>query len=96
MQPTWYQMPGIVGARCGSLARIGLPVDECVPSTTQELEPMPSPVPSSAGSAAAASRAFAREAPTTRSLVGGFVAFLPIELSRGLVTIGSWLRGGSG
>ena len=45
-RPIWYQMPGTETPRCGSLARIGLPVVEWSPSTTQPLEPMPSDEPS--------------------------------------------------
>src|SRR5688500_17187969 len=70
-RPTWYQMPGIDGARCGSLARMGSPVAERLPSTTQELEPMPSPVPSRSGKASAASRVFANDADTADATTGG-------------------------
>ena len=49
-RPIWYQMPGTETLRCGSLARIGLPVVEWSPSTTQALEPIPSPLPTIAGS----------------------------------------------
>jgi hypothetical protein len=41
--PIWYQMPGWEGLRCGSLARIGLPVAVSEPLITQEFEPMPGP-----------------------------------------------------
>src|SRR5262245_40954997 len=49
-KPIWYQMPGIVGLRCGSLARIGAPLAVSRPLITHELEPMPWPVPSMTGS----------------------------------------------
>ena len=50
-------MPGIDGARCGSLARIGLPVEVREPASTQEFEPMPLPaVPRRDGSAASPAR----------------------------------------
>ena len=41
-RPIWYQMPGRLGARCGSLASSGLPVEVSRRTTTQELEPTPS------------------------------------------------------
>ena len=41
--PAWYHNEGIAGARCGSLARSGLPVTVFDPDTAQLLEPMPSP-----------------------------------------------------
>src|SRR5690606_25950493 len=54
--PIWYQMPGMLTPRCGSLASRGAPVAVWSPATTHELEPRPSPaVPSSGGTAAAAS-----------------------------------------
>ncbi len=53
-RPIWYQMPGMDGSRCGSLASSGLPVVVCAPDTTHEFEPMPSPSPSRAGTAASA------------------------------------------
>ena len=41
-RPIWYQTPGIDGARCGSLARIGAPVVVCVARRpTHALEPTP-------------------------------------------------------
>src|SRR2546423_3699139 len=39
-RPIWYQMPGMDGDRCGSLARIGLPVAVWVPDTTQLFDPI--------------------------------------------------------
>ena len=47
-RPTWCQMPGTETPRCGSLASSGFPVVVRLGPTTQELEPIPSPVPSSA------------------------------------------------
>ncbi len=47
--PICSQMPGMAGARCGSLASNGSPLSVWSPDTTQELLPMPSPVPSSCG-----------------------------------------------
>src|SRR4029453_13555002 len=38
------------GDRCGSLASIGLPVEVRTPDTTQELEPIPAPLPGRLGS----------------------------------------------
>src|SRR5215468_1124099 len=50
-RPSWYQIPGIEGDRCGSLARIGLPVLVRLPAMTHELEPMPGvPSPIRSGS----------------------------------------------
>src|SRR5690242_13150406 len=50
-RPSWYQMPGIEGDRCGSFARIGLPVVVRLPAMTHELEPTPGvPSPISFGS----------------------------------------------
>ncbi len=40
-RPIWYQIPGMVTPRCGSLASRGFPVVVCSPETTQELEPSP-------------------------------------------------------
>src|SRR5262245_9745710 len=59
--PAWYQTDGMDGDRCGSLASIGLPVEVRTPDTTQELDPMPVPLPSRLGSASmfAAARASA-------------------------------------
>src|SRR5919202_2373916 len=60
-RPTWYQMPGRLGARCGSLASSGLPVVVSDPETTQEFEPTPSiPPPSRSGTAPTACRAASR------------------------------------
>ncbi len=39
--PIWYQMPGIDGDRCGSLASNGFPVVVSDPEMTNELEPSP-------------------------------------------------------
>ena len=55
-RPIWYQIPGIDGDRCGSLARIGLPVAVSAPDTTQLLDPIPgrsaaSPIPPSTAAA---------------------------------------------
>src|SRR5689334_18645412 len=59
--PTWYQMPGRLGARCGSFASSGLPVVVSAPDTTHELEPTPSmPPPSRSGTSATACRAASR------------------------------------
>src|SRR5262245_28311766 len=49
--PAWYQTDGMDGDRCGSLASSGLPVEVLTPDTTQELDPMPVPLPSRLGSA---------------------------------------------
>ena len=40
--PTWYQMPGMLGGRCGSPAISGDPVAERAPQTAQLLEPLAS------------------------------------------------------
>ena len=53
-RPTWYQMLGMPGDRCGSLASSGRPDSVCVPDTTQEFEPTPSPLPSRSGTASSA------------------------------------------
>ena len=53
-RPTWYQMLGMPGARCGSLASSGRPDSVCVPETTQEFDPTPSPRPSRSGTASSA------------------------------------------
>src|SRR5512140_1069231 len=45
----WIQMPGWLTPRCGSLASSGLPVVGRDPATTQEVEPRPSPRPTSCG-----------------------------------------------
>src|SRR5699024_10565421 len=51
--PTWYQTEGIVGDRCGSLARSGEPVFVCSPEMTHEFEPISSLlIPSRSGSEA--------------------------------------------
>src|SRR4051794_25378593 len=60
-RPTWYQMPGRLGARCGSLASSGLPVVVSAPETTHEFEPTPSmPPPMRSGTAPTASRVASR------------------------------------
>src|SRR3954453_22602796 len=60
-RPIWYQMPGMLGARCGSLASSGLPVEVSRPDTTQELEPTPSaPPPRRFGTASSAACAASR------------------------------------
>src|SRR5690242_10836206 len=59
-RPIWYQMPGMPGARCGSLASSGLPVVVSEPATTQEFEPTPSPEPSRSGTAETARCAASR------------------------------------
>src|SRR3954468_3630118 len=60
-RPIWYQMPGMLRARCGSLASSGLPVEVSRPDTTQELEPTPSaPPPRRFGTASSAACAASR------------------------------------
>src|SRR5919202_5676160 len=60
-RPTWYQIPGRLGARCGSFASSGLPVVVSAPETTHEFEPRPSvPPPSRSGTSATAFRAASR------------------------------------
>src|SRR5512140_3546250 len=49
-RPTWNQIDGIWLDKCGSLARIGLPVAVNLPERTHEFEPIPSPVGPSKGS----------------------------------------------
>src|SRR5438045_6413802 len=44
-RPICIQMPGADGDRCGSLARIGLPVVVRSPPMTHELDPIPLPPP---------------------------------------------------
>src|SRR5262245_40119119 len=52
-RPIWYQMPGMVGLRCGSLASSRLPVAVLHPAMTQELHPIPgAPSPIRLGSLA--------------------------------------------
>ncbi len=41
-RPTWYQMPGMLGGRCGSPAISGEPVALRAPETAQLLEPLAS------------------------------------------------------
>ncbi len=41
-RPTWYQMPGMLGGRCGSPAISGEPVALSSPLTAQLLEPLAS------------------------------------------------------
>ena len=53
-RPTWYQMPGMLTPRWGSLASNGFPVLVRRPETTHELEPMPSPRPIVTGTASSA------------------------------------------
>src|SRR5947209_6256860 len=79
-RPIWYQMPGRLGARCGSLASNGLPVEVRLPDTTQELEPTPSaPPPSRFGTASSAACAASRPpcAPTEPSAVSSSLGRLP-------------------
>src|SRR3954447_19197305 len=52
--PIWYQMLGMAGARCGSLASRGRPLSVNRPETTQLFDPMPSPVPIRVGTASRA------------------------------------------
>ena len=60
-RPIWYQMPGRLGARCGSLASSGLPVAVSAPETTHEFDPTPSsPPPASRGTASTAACAESR------------------------------------
>src|SRR5690606_32991348 len=60
-RPIWYQIPGMLTPRCGSLASNGAPVAVRSPCSTQELEPSPEPAsPSSAGTAATARLTAAR------------------------------------
>src|SRR4051794_1999005 len=60
-RPIWYQIPGTLGARCGSLASSGLPVAVSAPETTHEFEPTPSsPPPASRGTASTAACAAPR------------------------------------
>ncbi len=67
-RPTWYHSEGIWGARCGSLASIGLPVVVWEPATTQEFEPMPAVAPSPAPAPAPSGEgAAARNARAARS-----------------------------
>ena len=54
-RPICIQMPGSEMPRCGSLASNGWPVEVWSPPTTHELLPMPSPRPTSAGTASRAS-----------------------------------------
>src|SRR4051794_1121998 len=63
--PVWYQMLGIEVPWWGSFASSGLPVVVLDPATTQELEPMPSPRPSSAGTESSADWALAKTAEVT-------------------------------
>ena len=42
VRPTWYQMPGMLGGRCGSPAISGEPVALSAPLTAQLLEPLAS------------------------------------------------------
>ena len=69
-RPIWYQMPGMLTPRCGSLASRGLPVVERSPLTTHELDPMPAPRPSMAGTAsmAVAVSVMARRAAAVRAV----------------------------
>src|SRR5215207_3432047 len=55
--PTWYQVDGAAGPRCGSLASSGLPVFVRLPASTHEFDPIPWPFgPSSVGMAPSPSR----------------------------------------
>src|SRR5579884_134267 len=42
-RPTWYQIEGTDGDRCGSFASSGIPVEVSAPETTHEFEPTPLP-----------------------------------------------------
>src|SRR5699024_3882318 len=66
-RPAWYQIPGTVSDRCGSLAKRGLPVVVYLPATTHELEPTSSPRPSSAGTVFSARLAASRPLVLCRS-----------------------------
>src|SRR5919202_2751441 len=80
-RPTWYQIPGRLGARCGSFASSGLPVVVSAPETTHEFEPTPSmPPPSRSGTPATACRVVsstswpAADVRAARTPVGSFAA----------------------
>src|SRR3954462_7403319 len=47
--PTCVHTPGIETFRCGSFASNGSPLAVMSPPTTQEFDPIPSPLPSSCG-----------------------------------------------
>src|SRR6266508_6076530 len=65
--PIWNQIPGMVGARCGSLASNGLPVVVRDPAMTHEFEPMPEAfVPSIGGKRRRPSRTASRTGPASR------------------------------
>ena len=64
-------MPGMLTPRCGSLARIGAPVSECSPSTTQEL--LPDPVAAGRGTPAGR-RSRRRARPARRATAGASAA----------------------
>ena len=61
-RPVWYQIPGMEVPRWGSLASNGFPVVVFEPATTQELEPIPSPRPSRAGTESSAAWALSNTA----------------------------------
>ena len=69
-RPICIQMPGWLMPRWGSLARIGLPVALCSPSTTHELLPIPRPLPTSSGIASSRSRTRSRAATTPGAYAG--------------------------
>src|SRR3954469_8398157 len=75
--PVWYQMLGIEVPWWGSFASSGLPVVVLDPATTQELEPMPSPRPSSAGTESSADWALSNTAEVTALSETGDAAAVP-------------------
>src|SRR5262245_59574833 len=71
-------MPGIDGLRCGSLARIGLPVLVSAPESTKEFEPMPvPPSPSRLGSESIDRESADRVDAASRQTEAGRTAALP-------------------
>src|SRR5882672_7178236 len=77
--PIWYQIPGIDGLRCGSLASSGLPVVVSAPPITHELDPMPvPPLPSSEGSRPTAPATAASAGAASRHIDAGARSPVPM------------------
>src|SRR5690606_15232753 len=83
-RPTWYQMPGMLTPRCGSLASSGAPVSVRSPCSTHELDPRPEPArPSSGGTAATARPTAASESRAAARATGAGVAVAAADVQAG-------------
>src|SRR5207247_10992123 len=66
-KPSPDQIEGLRAARCGSTARIGLPVAVLEPASAQQFEPVPSPAPGSESAATPSNRELAETYGATAS-----------------------------